>query len=148
MENTDEFLEEDLYARMIDLILEDTEMSLEEKMQEALNGPFSELRDNNFVTPNAVLVYTEATDSIEEVDLMDLPLLYPCKGQGARWSTLDLGEVVADKAALYRQSMIAHEISDEDAESTPTCGTVVLCIPNGNRPYSRVGVKANIIAGH
>lgn len=117
------------------------------RMMEALNGRYKELRDDNFITPNAILVYTEATDTIEEVDLMELPLRYPCKGIGARWSTEDLGKVVADKALLYRQSCIGTEISDEDPEATPACGTIVLCIPEGKRPYSRVAIKANIEAG-
>jgi hypothetical protein len=141
----DKQLDAKLYERMVDLIMESNE-DWKEKMMRALDGRYSEMRDENFVTPNAILVYDEASDTIIEMDLMDVPLNYPCRGEGARWSTLDLGEVVADKALLFRQSCIATEISDEDPEATPTCGTVVLCVPKGNGPYRRVGIKASINA--
>lgn len=141
----DKQLEDKLYERMVDLIMENSN-EWEGKMMRALNERYSELRDDNFVTPDAILVYEEETDTIVEMDLMDVPLNYPCRGEGARWSTLDLGEVVADKALLFRQSCIATEISDEDPEATPTCGTVVLCVPKGNGPYRRVGIKASINA--
>lgn len=141
----DKQLEEQLYDRMVDLIMENSN-EWEGKMMRALNERYSELRDDNFVTPDAILIYEEETDTIVEMDLMDVPLNYPCRGEGARWSTLDLGEVVADKALLFRQSCIATEISDEDPEATPTCGTIVLCVPKGNGPYRRVGIKASINA--
>ncbi len=96
---------------------------------EALDGPYKELRQDNHITPNAILVFEVATGVVSEVDLMELPLLYPIKGRGARWSTTDFGEVVADKALLYRKSVIAHEINDEDPSSQPQCGIVVLVIP-------------------
>ena len=141
----DKQLDDKLYERMVDLIMESNE-DWKEKMMRALNERYDELRDDNFVTPNAILVYEEASDTIVEMDLMDVPLNYPCRGEGARWSTLDLGEVVADKALLFRQSCIATEISDEDPEATPTCGTMVLCVPEGKGLYRRVGIKASINA--
>ena len=142
----DKQLENKLYKRIVDLIMESSN-EWEGKMMRALNGRYCELRDDNFVTPNAILIYEEATDTFTEMDLMDVPLRFPCKGKLARWSTTDLGEVVADKAMLFLQSCIATEISDQDPQATPVCGTIVLCIPEGSRPYSRVSVKAKILAG-
>ena len=115
----------------------------DQRILELLNGPYSELRDDNHVTPNEILVYDVAADTVEAVDLMELPLRYPC-GAGNRWSYEDLGQVVADKAMLYRQSIIAHEISDEDDEASPTCGTVVLVITTDYRPYQRIQTRARI----
>lgn len=116
---------------------------IETTLMDLLNGPYSELRDDNHVTPNEILVYDVAAGTVEAVDLMDLPLLYPC-GAGNRWSYEDLGHVVADKAQLYRQSVIAHEISNEDSEAEPTCGTVVLIITTDYRPYQRIETRERI----
>ena len=121
-------------------------MEMTDRVKELLDGEFHELRCDNHVTPDAILVYNEEEDSIEEIDLMDLPLRYPC-GQGCKWSDSDLGAVVKEKAMLFRQSLIAHEISDEDQESTPICGTVVLVIPAGNRPYRWLRELSCIEAG-
>jgi len=109
-----------------------------------LDGPYQELRDDNHVTPNEVLVFDEAVGTVEAVDLMELPLRYPV-GTGGRWSAHDLGELVLDKALLYRQSLVAHEINDEDPAAEPTCGTVVLVVTAVNgQPYRRVTVKARL----
>ena len=110
----------------------------------ALDGKYRELREDNHVTANEVLVYEMATGKVEAVDLMELPLRYPC-GPGHRWSYADLGEMVADKANLYRQSCLAHEINDEDPLAQPPCGTVVLIITDNYRPYQRVTVHARIL---
>lgn len=116
----------------------------QEKLLFALDGKYRELREDNHVTANEVLVYDVATGTVEAVDLMELPLRYPC-GPGHRWSYGDLGELVADKAMLYRQSCVAHEISDDDPSSQPPCGTVVLMITEDYRPYHWVTVKARIL---
>jgi hypothetical protein len=110
---------------------------------EALDGPYKELRQDNHITPNAILVFEVATGEVTEVDFAGLPLLHPIKGKGARWSATDLGEVVADKALLYRKSVIAHEINDEDSSSQPQCGPVVLVIPPTGT-YHRLVVQSRI----
>ena len=117
--------------------------NIDQRIQELLNGPYIELRDDNHVTPNEILVYDVAADTVEAVDLMELPLRYPC-GAGNRWSFEDLGEMVTDKALLYRQSVIAHEISDEDDEAAPPCGTVVLVVTTDYRPYEKIQTRACI----
>jgi hypothetical protein len=109
-----------------------------------LDGPYRELRDDNHVTPNEVLVFDETTEEVEAIDLMQLPLRYPV-GPGGRWSASDLGEVVKEKALLYRQSLMAYEINEEDPETEPTCGTVLLVITTGNRPYKRLEIKSRIL---
>ena len=116
---------------------------LEDRLLFALDGKYRELRQDNHVTPNEILVFDAATGAVEAVDLMDLPLRYPC-GPGERWSLQDLGHVVADKAMLYRQSVVAHEINDEDPAAEPTCGTVVLVITENHRPYRRLQIKSRI----
>jgi hypothetical protein len=117
---------------------------LEDRLLFALEGKCRELRQDNHVTPNEILVFDAATGTVESVDLMDLPLMYPC-GPGERWSLHDLGSVVNDKAMLYRQSMVAHEISDEDPEAEPTCGMIVLLIPPDHRPYQRLTILSGIL---
>lgn len=118
----------------------------DEPLQEALDAN-RELRDDNFVTPEAVLVFTEATGELEEVALWDLPLRYPLEQPGQRWSHSDLGEVVAAKATLYRQSKVANELADEDPAATPECGTVVLVETEPNRPLRWCVVKARVLPG-
>jgi hypothetical protein len=121
-----------------------TDHNYNDALLEALDGTYKELRQDNHITPNAILVFDVATGTVTEVDFAELPLRYPTKGKGARWSTTDLGEVVADKALLYRKSMIAHEINDEDPTSQPQCGTVILVIPS-NSTYHRLTVLSRII---
>jgi len=118
----------------------------EDRLLVALDTTYRELREDNHVAPNEILVFDVASGQIESIDLMELPLRYPC-GPGNRWSYEDLGHVVADKALLYRQSMLAHEISDEDAEAEPTCGTVALVITEDHRAYRRLQIKSRIVAG-
>ena len=119
---------------------------LEDRLLFALDGKYRELRQDNHVTANEILVFDAATGIVEAVDLMNLPLKYPC-GPGERWSLEDLGAVVKDKALLYRRSMVAHEINDEDPEAEPTCGTVVLVITTDYRPYQRLTILSRILPG-
>lgn len=106
-----------------------------------------EMRDDNFVTPDAVLVFTEATRELEEVAVMDLPGRYPLEQPGQRWSYSDLGQLVAAKATFYRQSKVANELADEDPEATPLCGTVVLVDPVRPGPLYWCRTTAAVIAG-
>jgi len=118
----------------------------EEKLLELLDGTCKELRDDNHVDPYRVLIFDEVAATVEAVELIELPLLYPV-GPGGRWSAHDLGELLKDKAVLYRQSLVAHEISDEDPTAEPACGTVVLVVPAETAlPYRRLSVKARIEA--
>ena len=50
-----------------------------------------ELRDNNFVHPESVVVFTEATNTLEEVPVWELPLRFPLQGHGARWCLERIG---------------------------------------------------------
>ena len=118
--------------------------TLQDRLLFALDGKYRELKQDNHVTPNEILVFDAAKGTVEAVDLMDLPLRYPC-GPGERWSLEDLGSVVKDKAALYRRSVVAHEISNEDPEAEPTCGTVVLLITKDHRPYQRLTILSRIL---
>ena len=117
---------------------------LNDPLQEALDTNH-ELRDDNFVHPEAVLVFSEATGELEEVELWKLPLRYLLEQPGQRWSHSDLGEVVAAKAALYRQSKVANELADEDPKATPECGTVVLVVTERERPLRWCVVKARVL---
>ena len=78
----------------------------EDRLLFALDGKYRELRQDNHINPNEILVFDAATGTVEAVDLMELPLKYPC-GPGKRWSLGDLDWVVKEKAMLYRQSMLA-----------------------------------------
>jgi hypothetical protein len=96
----------------------------------AANG--GELKDDNFVNPDFVLVFTEKTGELEEVALIDLPLLFPLAQPGMRWAYSDLGQLVEAKATLYRQSVVANELAEEDPTANPGCGTV--CVVDPVRP--------------
>ena len=105
-----------------------------------------ELRDDNFVNPDFVLVFTEKTGELEEVAVMDLPLLFPLAQPGMRWAYSDLGQLVEAKATLYRQSVVANELADEDPYSQGLCGTVVVVDPIRPGPVSWCRITGSITA--
>ena len=102
------------------------------------------LRDRNFVTPDAILLFTMETGELEEIELIELPLRFPLSGKGQRWSYSDLGRIVEAKALLYRQSCIADEISDEDPTAMPRMGTVVLSDRNDQHALSWNKIQAMV----
>ena len=105
-----------------------------------------ELRDDNFVNPDFVLVFTEKTGELEEVAVMDLPLRFPLAQPGQRWGHSNLGELVEAKSSMCRQSVVANELADEDPTATPLCGTVVLIDPIRPGPVSWCKITAPITA--
>jgi hypothetical protein len=114
-----------------------------EKLSEVLDS-HRELRDDNFVHPESILVFTVATGALEEVAIWDLPLMFPLAGKGARWSPEDLGEIVLCKSTLYRQSRAANDLAEEHPEATPECGTVCLVDEGGPGTLCWCQVKARI----
>ena len=103
-----------------------------------------ELRDDKIVHPECILVFTEATGTLEEVAFIDLPLLFPLKGKGARCSYEDLGELLAAKSMLYCQSKAANELVEEHPDATPECGTVCLVQHTDQHVLSWCQVRARI----
>lgn len=92
-----------------------------------LSGPFAAVRDQNHVKPAEFLVWDRQRDPvIESVPLHELTLRYPCGGPDDGWNLEDLGMMTMKKGTLYRQSVVAHELSDESPTARPTCGSVVL----------------------
>ena len=135
-------------ARLVADALSEDEDSNSESYAEALNETLDanrELRDDNFVHPESVLVFTEATCALEEVELWKLALRYPLQQPGQRWSYEDLGKVTVAKATLYQQSKVANELAEEDPEATPTCGTVVLVDPTRPGALCWCVVKARVL---
>jgi len=118
-------------------------MDLLDKLDLAIEAN-RQMRDDNHVAPDAVLLYIEDTHSIEEVAIVDLPLRYPLTGKGCRWSYQSFGELIEAKALLYRQSVVAHEISEEDPTAEPPCGTVCLIEHADRHCLSWVKVTARI----
>jgi hypothetical protein len=143
---------EQLVNELLDINYDD-EPSYNERLQEkvlaALDGPYRELRDDTHIAPHTVLVFTEGadgeSDTVEAVDLSELPLRYPVAGKGARWCIQNLGELVASKALLYRQSKVAHELHDKDPTSEAPCGTPVLAVPVRPGPYYWFDVRARTL---
>lgn len=115
-------------------------------LQFLLNGPFRQLRDDNHVDPHRILVWDRTRDPvIEAVEFLELLGRYPCGGAGSQWTPGDLVKILWEKRNQYRKSMASHEISDDDAEITPACGTVVLIInEQPGRPHRWVGISALI----
>jgi hypothetical protein len=110
----------------------------------AANG--GELKDDNFVNPDFVLVFTEKTGELEEVALIDLPLRFPLEQPGMRWAFSDLGQLVAAKATLYRESKVANELAEEDPTAIPGCGTVCVVDPIRPGPVSWCRITGTITA--
>ncbi len=135
-------------ARLVTQALadDDDSASYAEALSETLDAN-RELRDDNFVHPESVLVFTEATRALEEVELWRLALRYPLQQPGQRWSYEDLGKVTEAKATLYQQSKVANDLAEEDSEATPTCGTVVLVDPTRPGALCWCVVKAMVLPG-
>jgi hypothetical protein len=129
-------------------MLRDDSMS-DELLLALLDGPFKQVRDDNHVDPHSILVYDGSREPlIEAVDILDVLARYPCQGVNAQWNTNDVVGILQEKHNQYRKSMASHEISDEETNMTPACGTVVLIInPNQHEPHRWVGISALIEAG-
>ena len=118
---------------------------LDRKLLEAVNGRYAELRDDNFIDPDRILVYDEETDTIAECHIEVLSDEYPTKGPGHRWSSTDLADTLWEKHLAVRQSLQAHEITDQDPHAVASCQGVVLVIPADSRvPYRVKGITAII----
>lgn len=113
-----------------------------------LDGPFRQLRDDNHIDPHRILVWDQQCEPvIHALPILDLLGQYPCgTGEDAQWSAEDLLAILTSKRDLLRMSQVAHEISDQLADSEPTCGTVVLIInPDRSGPHRWVEVKARVL---
>lgn len=104
-----------------------------------------ELRDDNFVSPYELLLYTEETDTLESVELKDLALRHPWEEKDGRWQSRDVGALLKTKLTLWRQSVVANELVEEGV-SGQLCATVVLCVPKDKGlPFSWVVVNAKTL---
>jgi hypothetical protein len=144
-DNANRMSDEELDRWVADLLAggSDDEENWRDHLQKSLDAN-RELRDDNFVHPESVLVFSEAARRLEETPLWELPLKYPLKGHGQRWSTSDLGEILEAKATLYRQSKAANDLAEEHPDATPECGTVVLVDPDRPGPLHWCVIKARI----
>ena len=121
------------------------EENLERKLLEAVNGRYAEMRDDNFVDPDRILVYDQETDTIAECHIEVLADEYPTNGPGHRWSSTDLADTLWEKCLAVRQSLHAHDITDQDPQAVASCKGVVLVIPADSRvPYRVKGITAII----
>jgi hypothetical protein len=113
-----------------------------------LDGPFKRVRDDNHVDPCSILVYDDSRQPIvQAVAILEVLSLYPCKDSGTQWSPRDFVKILQEKRNQYRKSMTAHEISDEDSNATPVCGSVVLIInQNTKQPHRWVAISALVDA--
>lgn len=119
--------EEDVDALVAELLAEaHREQQEDEELAALLDGPFKRLRDRNHLEADRVLVWDRTqSPQLASVPFHELTFRYPCGGSGDGWSLEALGKVVRAKGTLYRQSLAAHEVSEEDASASPVCGTVV-----------------------
>ncbi|MCP9829331.1 hypothetical protein KBZ19_12635 [Synechococcus sp. L2F] len=127
-------------------------MSLEDRDEELLallDGPFKRVRDDNHVDPHSILVWDSSRiPVIEAVGILELLGRYPCGGHGSQWAASDLLEILLDKRNQYRKSIASHDISDDDPEITPACGTVVLIASDDpSRGHRWVAINALIEPG-
>jgi hypothetical protein len=66
---------------------------------------------------------------------MELPLKYPC-GPDNRGSLEDIGWMVKEKATLYRQRVVSHEIVDEAPEAEPLAAPL-FSFSHNELPFSK-----------
>ena len=124
---------------------QDPTADIDRKLLDAVNGRYAEMRDDNFIDPDRILVYDEATDSVSECHIDVLPDEYPTNGRGHRWSSTDLADAIWEKQLAVRQSERAHEVTDKDPNATAFCQGVVLVIPADSRvPYRIRSITAII----
>lgn len=118
-------------------------------LQFLLDGPFKQVRDDNHVDPHRILVWDRSRDPvIEAVEFLEILSRYPCGEAGSQWAPSDFVKILREKRNQYRKSMASHEISDDDPDITPACGTVVLIISETpDRPHRWVGISALIEPG-
>lgn len=113
-----------------------------------LDGPFRRLRDTNHLDPHSILVWDrQRQPAIQAVTFLELISRYPCGGQADnQWSASDLVEILQEKHQLLRRSLVAQEIAEEQEDSQPACGTVVL-ITNADPelPHRWAVIRARII---
>lgn len=114
-----------------------------------VDGPFKRVRDDNHVDPYSILVWDRSrTPVIEAVEILELLGRYPCGGRRSQWGPSDFVEILKEKRDLYRKSKASHDISDDDPEITPVCGTVVLVINDQSRqPHRWLSLRALIEPG-
>ncbi|MCT0206449.1 hypothetical protein [Synechococcus sp. CS-1332] len=114
-----------------------------------LDGPFKRVRDQNHVDPHAILVWDPSRiPVIQAVGILDLLGRYPCGGNGSQWAASDLLEILIEKRSQCRKSNASHDISDDDPEFTPACGTVVLIVSDDpSRGHRWVSINALIEPG-
>lgn len=129
-----------------------TALSLEDRDEELmalLDGPFKRVRDDNHVDPHAILVWDRSRiPVIEAVGILDLLGRYPCGGPESQWGASDFLEILIEKRNQYRKSIASHDISDDDPEITPACGTVVLIASDDpSRGHSWAVINALIERG-
>lgn len=116
----------------------------EDDLLDLLDGPFKNLRDTNHVDPYSVLVYDAAQQPVlQALDFVAVVERYP-HGVGGYWSAEDLGNLVGEKATAYKQSLVAHEVSDERPEATPLCATVLLAVRGRGLPHRRYVLQAAV----
>jgi hypothetical protein len=118
-------------------------------LQFLLDVPFKQVRDDNHVDPYGILVWDRRRDPvIEAVEFLELLGRYPCGEAGSQWSPSDFVKILREKRNQYRKSMASHEISGNDPEVTPACGTVVLIInEQPGLPHRWVSISALIEPG-
>jgi len=104
-------------------------------LQELLDGPFRELRQDNHIDPDRILVYYQENESIKALTFDEIALEHPYGAFPCRWSKGNFSKLRMMKRILYEMSIKAHHQTDEDSNAMPTVGTMVLVIPLGPIPY-------------
>lgn len=113
-----------------------------------LDGPFRRLRDDNHIDPHRILVWDQQAEPvIQALPFLELIGSYPCGDfEGAQWTGVDLLAILGRKLDLLRMSRVAHEISCEQNDAEPVCGTVVLIVnPVPTEPHHWVEVRSRVL---
>ncbi|QPN65720.1 hypothetical protein [Synechococcus sp. CBW1006] len=104
---------------------DDTEVSLE-----ALLTAESDLLQTNALDSAALLVWDEqTTPMLEELEILDLLEAYPCRGPGARWTPDIFVQLLEAKGRLFRQTLLAVEILEEQPDTRPNAHTMLVMVP-------------------
>lgn len=113
-----------------------------------LDGPFRRLRDDNHIDPHRILVWDQQAEPvIQALPFLELIGRYPCGDfESAQWTGSDLLAILGRKLDLLRMSRVAHDISHDQKDAEPVCGTVVLIInSNPTEPHRWVEVLSRVL---
>jgi hypothetical protein len=115
---------------VLEAVLASIEQDDEERSLDDVLARQAPLIEANALESALVLVWDPGlSPPLQEREILDLLALHPCRGEGARWSADDFVALLEGKWQQWRRTIVALEILQEQPDSHPTAGTVILVVP-------------------